>query len=169
MQQYIIGPAPDEKIVNLSKVSNIAFDTYVNHNQVRIWKIIFNMSYSVSLKNQPNKLIPDYIYFVYEDKNQYQKTVNVLNGLINEHQWIAPFVGSGDSAKVTRIVNPEMISFVATDKRKNRIILNLASPVSFWNDENRLTSDFIYFNFGTEKDFKNELSYIRDQLSNKKI
>ena len=167
MKQYIVGPEPDEKIVNLGKVSNIAFDTYINHNQVRIWKIIFNMSYSVSLKNQTNKLIPDYIYFVYEDEDQYQKTVDVLNNLINEHQWIAPFVGTGEDAKVTRIVNPEMISFVATDTRKNRIILNLASPVSFWNNESRLTSDFIYFNFGTEEDFNNELKYIKEQLADK--
>ena len=76
--------------------------------------------------------------------------------LVDEYQWI--------KMKEPRIVNPEHISFVTQDFKKNRIILNLASSVSFHGDIKSRTSDFIYLNCDDENEFNERLNNIREQL-----
>ncbi len=165
MKQFITGPSPDNKIVNLSKVSNIAFEYYVDRNGIDTWKIIYNFSFSISLKNNIQKKVPDYHYMVYKDKLEYDKKVEELNDLVNVYGWLAPRV----KGSIDRIVNPDYISFIATDTKKKRIILNLTTSVSFWNDLERLSSDFIYVDFPTIEEFHLEYEYLKDQLDNREL
>ena len=163
MRQFVQGPKDkfgNAKIVNLKSVSNIAFEAYINRFGIQEYKIIFNMGYPVSLKTDYTKLISDYVYFVYQDKESYERTVDNLADLINVHGWIAPLI----NGVVTRITNPDCISFISTDPRKNRVILNLNTSVSFYNNNQRLTSDFIYLDFSSEQEYIENYAYIKAQL-----
>ena len=161
MRKFVLGPSPDYKMVNLENVSNIAFEEYYNRNNELVYKIIFNFDYGVSLKSDYNKIIADYVYFIYSDKDEYTEMVEELSKLINEKMWIAPLI----DGYVNRIANPDKISFVAIDERKNRIILNLNTSVSFYSNKDRKTSDFLYFDFKSHDEYKSNLKYIQDQLS----
>ena len=161
MRKFVQGPMPDNKIVNLDNVSNIAFEEYKDRDENQKYKIIFNFNYAVSLKSNDDKLISDYVYFVYDNKSEYDVMIDELSKLINEKMWIAPMIGG----YVSRIANPDKISFVATDSRKNRIILNLATSVSFYSSYSRKTSDFLYFDFLNEQEYKENLEYIKEQLN----
>ena len=160
MKQFMVGPGPDNKVINLKQVSNIGFEFYIDRNGEDTWKIIINFGYGVSLKNDFSKEISDYQYFVFHDKEQYDDYVTDLTDLINDSNWLAPKV----NGEVKRIINPDLISFIATDKRKNRIILNLAASVSFYKTNQRKTSDFLFIDFDTEEEFKSEYQYMRSQL-----
>lgn len=161
MKQFIIGPSPDNKIINLKQVSNVGFEFYVDRNGEDTWKIIINFGYGVSLKNDFSKEISDYQYFVFHNEDEYNEYVTLFSRLINEDNWLAP----GVNGIVKRIVNPDMISFVATDTRKNRIILNLAASVSFYNNNMRKTSDFLFVDFNTPEEFEAEYRYMVGQLN----
>jgi len=153
---FIEGP-PDRygesKIVNLDQVSNIGFDTGTDRFNNPKFKIIFNMVYGVSLKNNTDKQIPDYVYFVYDNPEEYQDKIDKLNAQINHAKWFAPLIGD----KVDMIINPNYISFISTDRSKNRIITNLSCSVSFYNDYQRKTSDFIFLDFNTLDEMETEL------------
>lgn len=161
MKKFVTGPYPDRKIVNLENVSNIAFEEFTNRDGETNWKIIFNFDYGVSLRNDFDKIIADYVYFVYKNKDEYDTMTDELSNLINEKSWIAPLI----AGNVSRIANPKKISFVATDERKNRIILNLATTVSFFSNSKRKTSDFLFFDFVSYDEYKENLKYIQDQLN----
>jgi hypothetical protein len=161
--QYIVGPKPDEKLINLHSVTNIAFEEYTDRNGLDAYKVIMNFDYGVSLKNDFDKQISDYAYFVMNDESQFIEYKEMLNTLVNENGWIAPIV----NGEIKRIFNPDKISFVATDKRKNRIIFNIATSVSFYNNVKRKSSDFAYIDFDTPEDFEAEYNYIKDQLENR--
>ena len=163
--QYITGPAPDEKMVNLKTVTNIAFETYLDRNDEDTYKIIMNFDYSVSLKQDYQNHIPDYIYFITHDKQEYDDYMEQMSNLINQHGWLAPKV----KGNINRIINPDKVSFIATDKRKNRVIFNLATPVTFYNNNTRLTSDFIYVDFPTIEEFHLEYKYLKDQLNTREL
>ncbi len=165
MKQFITGPEPDNKVINLKEVSNIAFEEYTDRNGNDTWKIIYNFCFPISLKNNTSKKVPDYQYMVFHDKKEYDRTVDILNELVNQKNWLAPNV----SGTIKRIINPDAISFVATDHRKNRVIVNLSTSVSFWNELSRMTSDFVYFDFDTFEDFTAEHSYILDQLNSREL
>ena len=165
MKQFITGPAPDYKVVNLKEVTNIAFEIYTNREGKTVYKIIFNFNVPVSLKNNIIKIIPDYMYFVYYDEEEYQKTVDILNDLINESMWLAPSI----DGRVKRIINPDKITFIARDPRHNRIIVNLSTSISFYSDYKRRTSDFIYFDFTDPEEFEAEYQYMMEQLNLKEL
>ena len=92
MKKFVTGPKPDNKIVNLETVTNIAFEEFTNRNNEMNWKIIFNFDYGVSLRNDYGKMIADYVYFVYNDRVEYEQVQDELSGLINEMNWIAPMI-----------------------------------------------------------------------------
>ncbi len=142
----------DNKFVNLREVASIAFEETNNY------KIIFNMNYGVSLKHNKNKMISDYVYSIYKDREQFDDAFFYLMKLVEEYQWI--------KAKQPRIINPDHISFVTSDVHNNRIILNIASTVSFHGDKDARTSDFVYINCSDEEEFKEKMLYIRESLEN---
>ena len=158
--KFIKGPLDrygNSKIVNIDQVSNIAFEIKEQKGSTR-YKIIYNMSYPISLKSNNSKMIPDYVYMVFDNEDQYQEKVDELNLLLED--WIAPIRND----IIDRIVNPKFISFINTDINQNRVIVNLATSISFYSDYSRHTSDFIYFTFDTPDEFESEYKYMRDQL-----
>ena len=163
MKQFIQGP-PDKfgntKTVNIKNCSSIAFEHGTDRFKEKYWKIIFNYNYSVSLNKNIDKKIPDYTYFRFPNEEEYNKIRDKLNVLINEHKWLAPKI----KGKVSRIINPDNISFLAVDPGKFRVILNLNNSISYFNDYRRLSSDFVYIDFETEEEFLSEYEYIKDQL-----
>ena len=147
----------DAKFVNLREVTSIAFEEFEDkYTQKTKYKIIFNMNYGISLKHKPNKIISDYVYSIYNIREDFDDALFYLMQLVEEYQWI--------KAIEPRIINPDHISFVTQDYKKNRIIINLASSVSFHGNENAKTSDFIYLNCANIDDFNERLSSIREQL-----
>ena len=165
MNQFITGPKPDQKIVNLDAVSNIGFETFVDREGNDAYKIIINFSYGVSLKTDYSKIISDYHYFVFHDKKEYQSYVDQLEDLINVEGWIAPKVNN----VVKRIINPDKISFISTDRSKNRLIFNLASQTSFYNNNMRKTSDFLFINFTSPEEMETEYEYVKDALFRREL
>ena len=165
MTQFITGPAHDRKIINIKQVSNIGFENYIDRNNQETWKIIINFAYGVSLKNEYRKQISDYQYLVFHDESEYQVYVDEFSKLINDYSWLAPRIGGA----VKRIINPDMISFIATDLRKNRVIVNLASSVSFYNNVDRKTSDFLFIDFNSLNEFKLEYQYMVSKLSEREM
>ncbi len=163
MKQFFTGNKDKHgamKIVNLKNVSNIGFLEEFDRSNRKVYKIIFNYNYSISLNTMYSKKVSDYTYVMTHDKLEYEKYTDELSRLINEKGWIAPRI----NGEVSRLVNPDCISFVATDSRKNRVILNLAASVSYYNNTDKMTSDFLYFDFSTLEEFQAEYLYIQDQL-----
>ncbi len=114
------------------------------------------MNYGISLRSNPDKIISDYVYSVYTARSDFDDALFYLMNLVDEYQWI--------KMKEPRIINPEHISFVTQDYKKNWIILNLASSVSFHGNDHSRTSDFVYLNCSNADEFNERLSNIREQL-----
>ena len=112
------------------------------------------MNYGITLKNK--KIISDYVYSVYYNEQYFREDVIYLMRLIDEYGWI--------KCKDPRLVNPDHISFVTQDPDKNRIIINIASSISFHGNHNFKTSDFIYINCNTKDEYTEFLSSLRTQL-----
>ena len=131
------------KIVNLDNVSNI----FIDHNDMlNKGKVIFNMNYSVKIFG--DKFTPDYVYFNYNNKEELEKIKTDLFDKLNKMDcWIFPF------EEGQRYVNIKCISSIGTDIHKNRVIFNLNYNVTHPKDYNRLTSDFVFFNFSDEKKY----------------
>ena len=128
-----------DKLVNLANVSNIHID------EGSSGKIIFNMNYSVKIFN--NKTTPDYVYWEFNSQEEKEEqTMIFLPHLVNMG-WITPF----DEGQ--RYVNSACISSIGFDECKNRVIFNLNYNVTHPKDPNKLTSDFVFFNFSSEKKY----------------
>jgi len=142
----------NEKIVNTDSVTNIVIEGN---------KIIFNLDYGVSLQDDINKIIPDYVYMVIKDQDAFQEMKTAINDL----NWITSDFGNYDRNNNyrtnNRIVNPAQISFLKFDERKQRIIFNLRNSVSFNRNPFQRTSDFVYFDHTSVEDFDNESIRIR--------
>lgn len=163
MKQFI--ETSDGDLINVKSVSNIVFDPdwtdrFGNHKP----KIIFNFDYPVSLPRSDKK-ISDYKYDIFRSKEEYQDAVQDINRLVNEMEWIAPVINN----KISKVVNPEKISFMTSDDDNMRIILNLKTSVSFHGDYHRMTSDFVYLNHYNWEEYQNNLSYIRGLLKLKEF
>jgi hypothetical protein len=150
----------DGKLVNLDNVTNIVFDPdFTDRFGNKRSKIIFNLDYHLSLPRSDKK-VADYVYSVYTDKNEYQESVKKLNELVNRKSWIAPITNN----TISKVINPDKISFMTKDDDNYRVILNLNTSVSFYGDYQRLTSDFVYLNFYDDEEYQNNLTYITELL-----
>jgi len=129
-----------EKIVNLENVSNIYID-----NKDGQGKVIFNMNYSVKIFD--NKFTPDYVYWSFNSDNDLECIKSKIILLIED--WIQP-VEDGQ-----RYINTTCISSIGIDDYKNRVIFNLNYNVTHPKDYNKLTSDFVFFNFKDRENFTN--------------
>jgi len=162
---FLEGPKDrfnNSKIVNLDQVSNVSF----NHETDRFgnlqYKIIMNFGYQISLKGQNEKRIADYCYFVFDEfqHDLFMEYQDHFTKQINKELWIAPKI----NRTINRIVNPDYVSFVAVDPSKNRVIMNLACSVSWYSNPERMSSDFIYLDFNSEDEYKQEYRYIKEQI-----
>lgn len=145
------------KIVNTNAVTNIVIEAR---------KIIFNLDYSVSLQDEQDKHIPDYVYMYFdtsEEMEDVKQKIKVLN-------WITSDYGTtynGNYKSNNRIVNPNAISFVKFEDRKNRIIFNLRNSISFSRNILSKTSDFVYYDHENQDDYYKESDRISDLLGGK--
>jgi len=163
MKQFI--ETSDGDLINLKSVSNVVFDPeWTDRFGNAKPKIIYNFDYPVSL-SRSDKKISDYKYSIFRDLNEYQCEVDIINNYVNEMEWIAPIINN----KISKVINPEKISFMTSDDDNQRIILNLNTSVSFHGDYSRMTSDFVYLNHYDWEEYQNNLSYIRGLLKLKEV
>ena len=108
-------------------------------------KVIFNMNYSVKIFD--NKFTPDYVYWSFNSDNDLECIKRIILLLIED--WIQP-VEDGQ-----RYINTTCISSIGIDDYKNRVIFNLNYNVTHPKDYNKLTSDFVFFNFKDRENFTN--------------
>ena len=147
----------NNKIVNLKNVSSVVFEGS---------KVIFNLDYSISLRGNGDKLVPDYVYFYYDYPELIQELKDKLlaNGFWNSSTGSVP----------NRYVNINKISFVKFEeydingKEKNRIIFNINTSVSLPGNNSIKTSDALYLDYKTPEDFSNacnevELILLKDE------
>jgi len=141
-----------DKIVNTDAVTNIVIEGN---------KCIFNLDYGVSLQNEVDRIIPDYVYMIIKDPQELQD----MKQKINELNWITSEFGNYDFHKNyranNRIVNPAQISFMKFDERKQRIIFNLRNSISFNRNDFQKTSDFVYFDHTSMEDYDSESMRIK--------
>jgi hypothetical protein len=127
------------KVINLNNVSNIHID------EGNEGKIIFNMNYSVKIFG--NKVTPDYVYWEFNSEEEKSKMTEQFLPYLTNLGWIAPF------EEGQRYVNSNCISSIGFDDYKNRVIFNLNYNVTHPKDDRKLTSDFVFFNFSTNKKY----------------
>ena len=134
-------------IVNLQNVSNIFVDRKNN-------KVIFNMNYSVKLRE---KVTADYEYWNYSDL---QTLLEYLDPILEQNGFILP------NNIYNRYVNSNCISSIKVDDRKMKVIYNLNCTVTHPDDakkidgginiplnKQRMTSDFVFIKFNSQDDF----------------
>jgi hypothetical protein len=152
MSNFIKNP-PGDKIVNINNATSIMFEGT---------KVIFNMNYGISLHHNLDHIIPDYVYFYYEDL----ESTREIKSLLQEYGWIT----FGASDNPNRWVNPSNIASTKAEVRvkgnntKYRIIINLNSSVSLNKDIFARTSDAVYYDFSEEEDFNNAKIILDDYL-----
>jgi hypothetical protein len=157
ISNFIKSPKGDS-IVNIDNVTSIMFEGK---------KVIFNMNYGISLNHNIDHIIPDYVYFYYNDIND----TRVVKSLLQHFGWFT----FNASDNPNRWVNPNSISFIKTeirmkkDIKKYRIIINLNSSVSLSNDIFARTSDAVYYDFTNEEDFDNAKIILDDYLETTQI
>lgn len=147
----------NDKIVNTDNVSNISIEEN---------KIIFNMNYSVSLHENLNKMIPDYVYFSF---TKFEKTdFEYIENKIRSLGWISSEYGctkNGNWKPNKRIINPKCLSFIKIDDIKNRIIFNLNASVSFYKSDLEKTSDFVFYDYDDEGEFREDCDNVGNMLN----
>jgi hypothetical protein len=136
----------NQKIINLNNVSNIYLDESGQ-------KVIFNMDYSVKIFN--NKFTPDYVYWTYEDEDEATQILDLLS--LNTKDWILP------AERGQRYLNPKFISSITLDTNKTRVIFNLNYNVTHPKDINKLTSDFVFYDFANIKNYQTFVDSIINQ------
>lgn len=149
----------NQKIVNLDNVSNIYVDEQGK-------KVIFNMNYSVKIfgsKNsinsydKINKVTPDYVYWSFDSMQEFMKIVDLI---INKTKnWIQP------EEPGQRILNPDFIASITFDEDKNRVIFNLNYNITHPKDDNKLTSDFVFYDFVSKDSFNAFFNKIKTNVT----
>ena len=146
----------NDRLVNLKNVSNIN----VLHERDRI---IFNMNYNIEMpSNQWNdsKLISDYVYWDGVNKEDFLQNLVFLNeNKYFQDNFIDQIDGMG-------YININEISSVKFSEKKNRVIFNLSHPVTFtdFNNNNKITSEFVYVNCKNIEQFNDYAEYLKKYL-----
>ena len=140
-------------IINLENVSSAMFEET---------KTIFNFNYSISLRGNLDRMIPDYVYAFQNDKEKAK-----IRKILTENNWL----NFPESDNPNRYVNPKAISFIKYENRKKgsyqkyRIIMNLNTSVSLSNDIYVKTSDAVYADFFDKTEFDKAVKYIQNVLN----
>lgn len=136
-----------QKIINLGNVSNIYIDTGGQ-------KVIFNLNYSIKIFN--GKFTPDYVYWKYDSAKELQEIQDLL--LENTKGWILPAEAG------QRYLNPKYVASVTLDVNKTRVIFNLNYNVTHPKDINKLTSDFVFYDFASLAIYETFIKNITSQV-----
>ena len=144
------------KMVNTDNVTNIRYEQR---------RIIFNMDYSVSHKDNDDNLIQDYVMFDFEEVID----MNTIKEKIDTLGWINSEFGDYDKKENyranDRIINPAAIASVKFEDYHNRIIFNLNVSASMRRNAFQKTSDFIFYGHTDKYDYENERKRITNLLT----
>lgn len=124
----------NDRLVNLKNVSNI---NIIDKKQ----RVVFNLNYNIEINNyNESKLISDYVYLDARDKQDFEL---ILEGLA-----LTPYIEKHFISHKNGYVNVDEISSIKFAEKKNRVIINLSHPVTFtdYNQNNKITSEFVYIN-----------------------
>ena len=113
------------------------------------------MSYSIKIFGDKNT--PDYVYWKFSNLDELNTIKKLL--LSNINGWIQP----GEEGQ--RYVNPRCVSSIWIDKFKNRVIFNMNYPISLPKQPEKLTSDFVFFDFSTKDKFIDYIDTLDNMLS----
>jgi len=137
----------NDRIVSLKNVSNI--------NVLQTNRIVFNMNYNIEIeKGNSYKFISDYVYWDLLSKDQLEFALNKIK---NNKYFKENFINNGNT-----YININEISSIKFSDKKLRIIINLSHPVSFidyYGNEN-ITSEFVYWNYNTLKEYNEAKSLL---------
>jgi len=136
----------NDKIINLKNVSNI--NILRNNN-----RIIFNLNYNIELHD---KIISDYVYL---DTINEDDMKDKLDYLYKDEYFKENFIKQN---KKNGYININEISSIKFIKNKNRVIFNLAHPVTFkkYNGDKHITSEFVFVNCINYNEYVKYVQYI---------
>ena len=138
----------ENKIVNLSNVSNILLDERNN-------RVVFNLSNSIKIFN--NKFTPDYVYWRYDTDEELQSIVELIES--SEIDWIMP-IEAGQ-----HYISTDHIATITTDSNNSlRVIFNLNSSVTHPKDPEKVISDFVFHDFKDPNNYKDFIEYISSNI-----
>jgi hypothetical protein len=141
-------------LLNLDNVSNIAFLERSN-------RIVFNFVSNIEIKSKNGiQVIADYRYDDYVSLSDYNNRKYELQDILSDLGFIAPkFEGH-------HWINPKHVTFVNVDKKRNKVMFNLANSVTKMIDnEVMLVNDFVFWTHKSEEDTKQSVQYVFDILS----
>lgn len=139
-------------VVNLDNVSNI---NLIKHRN----RIAFNMNYNIELRiDEKTKYISDYVYWDAKDDREYEDN---LRRLQTDDFFICEFIKHPNG-----FININEISSIKYNEFKRRVIFNLSHTVSFKDESGdfKLTSEFVYVNFNSQKEYDEFVNYLENEL-----
>jgi len=146
----------NDRLVNLQNVSNI---NIVHDTQ----RVVFNMNYSIEIEKHNNtKMISDYVYLDTRNSKDFENALIELY----DNQYIKDNFLSHD----TGYINIHEISSVKFSEQKNRVIFNLSHNKDFKDyrsGNTLLTSEFVYVDFSSYKDYKEFAIQTKNELMEK--
>ena len=133
-----------EMLVNLDKVSNVGF---LDSKR----RIVFNFSHAVEIQNNRTgewNTIADYKYYDAVDDQSYEEKKQSVKDALSQSGFIEP------QYYAHYWINPKQVSYINTDKNKNRLIFNLNTSVDVHMKQGvTLGNDFVFWTFDNEQDF----------------
>ena len=144
----------NDRLISLQNVSNI--------NILRERRrIVFNMNYSVEIDNNgKKKMVSDYAYWDAASDDDF--AVNIAHLCSREYfqdEFIRQqYVGE----HINGYINLNEISSIKFIDKTNRVIFNLANSIMYRDKDNneRLTSDFVYVNCGSSESYREYKKYV---------
>lgn len=143
----------NDTFINLAQISNI---NVLEHRN----RIVFNFGYPVLIEiKDSKKIISDYIYNDFNDKNSFNEYLNSLygNDFIKENFLI--------QGKKGGLINKEKISSFKVQEDKLRVIFNMSHSIEInTNGKDILAPEFVYVNFDTKSEYNEFIDLINKDL-----
>ena len=144
-----------KSLINLNNVTNIAFKNN---------RIIFNFSNNIEINTRRGiQVIADYRYDDYSNDDEFNKNAEKLVRKLEQSGFISPVNVGYDH----HWVNPKHITFINIDKRKKRLIFNLANSVTkpVEGDAIMLVNDFVFWTHDTDAELDLSISAVFTTLN----
>ena len=142
----------DTYVINLENVTSVV---EVNDNN----RIVFNFNYPITInKNGEELQRSDYQYV---DGDNAVKLKENLDDILHSHNFLK---------LKNKYINPKQIALLKFDDERKRIIINLATTISFKPKDGtkQLTSDFIYIDATNDDEFISLKEHIYDFYANER-
>jgi len=138
---------PSAKLINIKNVSNIG----IEREKMRI---IFNFQHSINIFN--GGLRPDYIYMDFKTLDDFYHELRNVTEKCKDDFFI-------DKNYNNRYVNKSAICSINIETKRRRIIFNLNHQISAKNPD-KITSNFIFWNFDCESSFNDAKKDIESNI-----